>query len=793
MRQTNNILLSILVSVLLFLFCNAGFAKVPVFVMDQVKSIEYLPYDIEIVRDYNWAGIRLDIERSGQVVKPSSVKDSVGKFVIAYNKRLYEDLPAIFSLYNNDIFICEDDPVNMVVEDWQLCFDPALQKYAAVGVGHRNDTAYLFKFWPDEDSLGAELKFLATAVDSTGDSKWTPDMIMPLIEDYDFDGKPELFIYINTVREGGVRQLFCVQFSSFNIEWDIPVSSIIVKNQFFSCRDRHNPGVIFATYNPAQGQSDSLFTDRYSYVAKIDSSGDVVFNYITSVTHGGTCLIRGENDSAFYLVHEVALKEEHQLKTAGSTGSGAHITKLNINGLIQQTSRLPEIARYSLVHRYNDKTAIYTRLYSGKTIIFDTALNLLAYGRGGTNSNFIGHIRLSGQKDMALVFNNAIYSSDWNVMAVFPFEINSFYPLSYDNNENVFTMIINRFDRSAIVKINKKSLIDLASAFYVNNKVYVLMIMSGLLAGIIVVNYYRIRTRGNLEIIKQQHEELREASDLIALQKSRTASIESYRNASGQFRHEINNALGAVKSYIDNLVNDPMRRGIRSQIKDKLAELDRLLHDYSKSSSVESKESKARIEIVASELQQLVNRLISGLEEVVLKGVNTGLLLAERLRRFERIDYDNDYQDIDLSAIINDVIDEFKAETSKAQNVIENNLERDLHLVGSGDQFRILFRNLLKNSIEALQNKDLSSRKIYVNANYTKGRKIEITWKDTGPGIPAEDLDKIFQPFYTTKPDSGSGLGLAMVQKIVEKYSGTIEIESKLTEFTKFSIVFPEP
>jgi signal transduction histidine kinase len=61
---------------------------------------------------------------------------------------------------------------------------------------------------------------------------------------------------------------------------------------------------------------------------------------------------------------------------------------------------------------------------------------------------------------------------------------------------------------------------------------------------------------------------------------------------------------------------------------------------------------------------------------------------------------------------------------------------------------------------------------------------------DTGPGIPEEVRKKIFLPFYTTKED-GTGLGLALVQKIIVSHGGSIEVESSEGQGTTFRITLP--
>ena len=61
---------------------------------------------------------------------------------------------------------------------------------------------------------------------------------------------------------------------------------------------------------------------------------------------------------------------------------------------------------------------------------------------------------------------------------------------------------------------------------------------------------------------------------------------------------------------------------------------------------------------------------------------------------------------------------------------------------------------------------------------------------DQGVGIPAEDLDKIFRLYYTTKPD-GNGIGLSLVYRIVQMHGGTIEVDSKVGRGTKMTVAFP--
>jgi signal transduction histidine kinase len=69
-------------------------------------------------------------------------------------------------------------------------------------------------------------------------------------------------------------------------------------------------------------------------------------------------------------------------------------------------------------------------------------------------------------------------------------------------------------------------------------------------------------------------------------------------------------------------------------------------------------------------------------------------------------------------------------------------------------------------------------------------KRVTVSISDTGPGIPAEDIDRVFAMYYTTKPE-GSGVGLPLVRRIVELHDGDIEIQSTVGRGTTVVIRLP--
>lgn len=103
-----------------------------------------------------------------------------------------------------------------------------------------------------------------------------------------------------------------------------------------------------------------------------------------------------------------------------------------------------------------------------------------------------------------------------------------------------------------------------------------------------------------------------------------------------------------------------------------------------------------------------------------------------------------------------------------------------------GDQMRQVAINLILNAGGAMPN----GGTLTVTTEKAGADRINIIFSDNGCGIPAEDLEKIFEPFYTTK-ERGTGLGLAITRQIIEQHSGEIHFESQQSIGTTITVTLP--
>ena len=234
------------------------------------------------------------------------------------------------------------------------------------------------------------------------------------------------------------------------------------------------------------------------------------------------------------------------------------------------------------------------------------------------------------------------------------------------------------------------------------------------------------------------------------------------------FNHE-----SKIKNYI------AIRTDITSQIElgDKLVQTERL-SSIGELASRMSHDIRNPLSIISVSLENL--KMLYGVDDA-------------KQKQFEKIDRSIGR----ISHQIDDVLEFVKEQPTKMNKekfsaVIAESLDslnvpvdikfilpkNDVELSCDKRQFSIAINNLVLNGIQAIDS--IGTVEIIVEEN---DDAIVIKVKDSGSGIPKEDLDKIFEPLFTTK-QKGTGLGLASVKTIIETHGGTISVTSSPTIFT---------
>lgn len=182
-----------------------------------------------------------------------------------------------------------------------------------------------------------------------------------------------------------------------------------------------------------------------------------------------------------------------------------------------------------------------------------------------------------------------------------------------------------------------------------------------------------------------------------------------------------------------------------------------------------------------NELQELVNDTWEGAGRI--------RAIVRDLKVFSRQDDDNR---LDRLSVHDTVQDALKLVRSQLRYRAE--LTTDLRDVPdvrvNRSRFTQVLVNLLINSAQAMT-EDSEERRIFVTTARDHDGQAMVEVRDTGKGIPAEQLEHIFDPFFTTKPSAGTGLGLAICYEIIASFGGDIQVESKPGQGTTMRVLLP--
>ncbi len=147
-------------------------------------------------------------------------------------------------------------------------------------------------------------------------------------------------------------------------------------------------------------------------------------------------------------------------------------------------------------------------------------------------------------------------------------------------------------------------------------------------------------------------------------------------------------------------------------------------------------------------------------------------------------------QEVDIFELIEEILGVSKQRAKFAAVQVQTQIQPDLpHLQASPTEMQQVFLNLVNNALDAME--DMQGGQLTIQA-FRRGDFVVVQVQDTGPGIPKHDLERVFEPFYTTKAvGKGTGLGLSICYGIVEKMGGHISVQSGLGVGTTFIVQLP--
>ncbi len=243
-------------------------------------------------------------------------------------------------------------------------------------------------------------------------------------------------------------------------------------------------------------------------------------------------------------------------------------------------------------------------------------------------------------------------------------------------------------------------------------------------------------------------DELGELAQSFNLMNQRLAqSRDARRQMTADIAHELRTPVSVILGYADGLKEKviPPSQETFDLIQEQAEQLEHLIEDLRTLTQAEAGE--IGLAIMPANPVPLVERTVAAYEPQASR------------------------QSVELALVVKDEIPEIKLDPDRFRQVLSNLLSNALQYTPEGGEITI--------AMEADE------------------RSVSISISDTGPGIPAEDLERIFQRFYRrdssrSRDTGGSGLGLSIAKSLVERQGGQIVVESELGQGSRFTIIFPQ-
>jgi len=191
-----------------------------------------------------------------------------------------------------------------------------------------------------------------------------------------------------------------------------------------------------------------------------------------------------------------------------------------------------------------------------------------------------------------------------------------------------------------------------------------------------------------------------------------------------------------------------------------------------------------------TEKEKEVLQTIKDRQEKMVETAHRAAKLIQRIRGYAKPS-DRDFLPTDLNSVMEDALGLAQYQISRGGINVSKDIPQDLAKIkGIGVQLEQVFLNMIINACEAMAGKK-GELTISASAGKDNPEKVEITISDNGCGISKENLDKLFDLFFTTKGSKGTGMGLSMAYRIIRDHNGEINVESEVGKGTKFTISLP--
>lgn len=286
-----------------------------------------------------------------------------------------------------------------------------------------------------------------------------------------------------------------------------------------------------------------------------------------------------------------------------------------------------------------------------------------------------------------------------------------------------------------------------------------------------------LKVDGGLEGIVLVARDVRELRQLLADKeaeiKRRTLAEEALRTAKNSIEEQLDQTRASLLLAERRATLGTLAGGVGHELRN-IAQIQVAAVDEINGALAEGEDVTALIKTVIGDLERVGEHISAH---------------GQRLMQLARPGPDH-VAPIDLHAIVRDVVAMLRGAGKLRRLEILTSIGDGLQVTVNRTRIEQILVNLIVNAVDAIGDRPGT---ITIEIQPTPdAKRVVCSVADTGSGIPEDQLDKIFQPFFTTKPeDRGTGLGLPVAREIVQSYGGNLQVASKLGTGTTFTFDLP--
>jgi len=248
-------------------------------------------------------------------------------------------------------------------------------------------------------------------------------------------------------------------------------------------------------------------------------------------------------------------------------------------------------------------------------------------------------------------------------------------------------------------------------------------------------------------------------------------------------------SLGQMVAGIAHEINNPVSfiQGNITPLKNYFEDIAELIETYQREypqpvDAIVQKQEDIEIDFLLEDAKKILASMKMGTQRV--------RDIVVSLRNFSRLD-ESTIKDVDLCEGLESTLLILNHRIKQGVKVIKN--YGPLPTVScSPAQLNQVFTNIIANALDAMFDTNAATKELVVTTRTHQDDQVQISIRDSGPGMPDEVIAKIFDPFFTTKPvGKGTGLGLGICFKIIQQHQGTLSVNSELGGGTEFLITLP--